>query len=163
MANPVLLELPAHDPRAELQIRLQQAPADHAEALLALYEILQKLHNLGVFEILRGGLVSSDKVAGIVIDTVNMPEFIRGIRNGMVLAKVLGSIEPELLEGLARALPEAIDALKAQNSKPPGLLSILKQFGSHDSRRVMALGGAMVEAIGRNLPHDKPGENHPPA
>jgi uncharacterized protein YjgD (DUF1641 family) len=163
MANPVLLELPAHDPRAELQTRLQHAPAEHAEALLALYEVLQNLHNLGVFEILRGGLVSSDKVAGIVVDTVKMPEFIRGIRNGMVMAKLLGAIEPELLEGLARALPEAIDALKSQNSKPPGLLSIFKQFSSHDSRRVMALGGAMVEAIGRNLPHDKPGESHPPA
>ena len=163
MANPVLLELPAHDPRAELQTRLQHAPAEHAEALLALYEVLQNLHNLGVFEILRGGLVSSDKVAGIVVDTVKMPKFIRGIRNGMVMAKLLGAIEPELLEGLARALPEAIDALKSQNSKPPGLLSIFKQFSSHDSRRVMALGGAMVEAIGRNLPHDKPGESHPPA
>jgi len=161
MAKPVLLELPEHDPRVELQTRLLHAPAEHAEALLAMYKVLQELHNLGVFETLRGALASSDKVVEIVVDTVKMPEFIRGIRNAMVMAKVLGSIEPELLEGLARALPEALDALKSQNSKPPGLLSIMKQFSNHDSRRVMALGSAMIAAIGRNLPNDQPGESHP--
>jgi hypothetical protein len=48
MAKPILLELPESDARAKLQARLQNAPLEHAEALLAAYEVLQGLHDRGV-------------------------------------------------------------------------------------------------------------------
>src|SRR5882724_13704168 len=108
MAQTIPLELPARDPRAELQARLQHAPVDHAEALLAAYEVLQGLHDRGVFELLRGALGSSDKVIEIVVDATKTPEAIRGIRNVIVLTQTLGTIEPELVEGIARSLPEAL-------------------------------------------------------
>src|SRR5437868_12777067 len=62
MAQPIPLELPARDPRAELQARLQNAPLDHAQALMAAYEVLQGLHDRGVFEMLRGALGSTNNV-----------------------------------------------------------------------------------------------------
>src|SRR5271163_1394955 len=139
MAQPIPLELPARDPRAELQARLERAPAEHAEALLAAYEVLQGLHNRGVFDLLRGALGSSDKVVEIVVETANMPECIRGIRNVMTLTKILGSIEPELVEGFARSLPEAIAYTKAHDSQPPGFWRILKQFSQKDFRRGLIL------------------------
>jgi uncharacterized protein YjgD (DUF1641 family) len=105
MAQPIPLNLPARDPRAELQARLQNAPLDHAEALLAAYEVLQGLHDRGVFEVLRGALGSSDKVIEIIVEAAKTPESIRVIRNVMILAKILGTIEPELVEGFARSLP----------------------------------------------------------
>ena len=155
MAKPIALELPARDPSAELQNRLQNAPAEHAEALLAAYEVLQGLHNRGVFELLRGALGSSDKVVGIVVETANMPECIRGIRNVMTLTKILGSIEPELVEGFARSLPEAIAYTKAHEAKSPGPLNILMQFMRKDFRRGLVLVNSLLTAFGRNLPHEK--------
>ena len=50
MAQPIPLELPKRDPREELRSRLEHAPADHAAALLAGYEVLQGLHDRGVLE-----------------------------------------------------------------------------------------------------------------
>jgi hypothetical protein len=58
MAQPVPLEIPARKPRAELRSRLEQAPEEHAEAVLAAYEVLQELHDRGLLEIMRGALVS---------------------------------------------------------------------------------------------------------
>ena len=55
MAQPIPLELPVRDPRVALQARLQDAPAEHAEALLAGYEVLQGLHDSGVFDLMRAG------------------------------------------------------------------------------------------------------------
>src|SRR5882724_1578546 len=130
MAQPIPLELPARDPRTELQARLQNAPLEHAQALLSGYEVLQGLHDRGVFELMRGTLGSSDKVIEIIVEMAKTQEAIRGIRNILVLAKILGSIEPELLEGFARSLPEAIAFTKAHESKPPGFFGILKQFSS---------------------------------
>jgi hypothetical protein len=54
MAQPIPLEIPPRNPRAELQSRLEHAPEEHAEAVLAAYEVLQQLHNRGVLEIMRG-------------------------------------------------------------------------------------------------------------
>jgi beta-phosphoglucomutase-like phosphatase (HAD superfamily) len=49
MARPIPLELPPRDPREELRNRLENAPVEHAEALLDSYELLQQLHDRGVF------------------------------------------------------------------------------------------------------------------
>src|SRR5579872_3527123 len=127
MAQPIPLELPPRDPRAELQARLQNAPQEHAEALLSAYAVLQALHDRGVFYLLRGTLGSSDKVMGIITEAAKTPQSIRGIRNVLILTKILGTIEPELVEGFARSLPEAIALTKAHESKPPGFWGILRK------------------------------------
>jgi hypothetical protein len=62
MARPIALELPPRDPREELRYRLQDAPVEHAEAILDSYELLQDLHDRGVFQLLRGALEASDKI-----------------------------------------------------------------------------------------------------
>jgi uncharacterized protein YjgD (DUF1641 family) len=156
MAQPIPLELPAGDPRKELQARLQNAPLEHAQALLAAYEVLQGLHDRGVFELMRGALGSSDKVIEILVEAAKTPESIRGIRNILILAKILGTIEPEFVEGFAKSLPEAIAFTKAHESKPPGLWGVLAKFGNNDFRRGLLLVNSMLEALGRNLPPDPP-------
>jgi uncharacterized protein YjgD (DUF1641 family) len=166
MSQPIPLVLSARDPRTELQARLQNAPLEHAQALLAAYEVLQGLHDRGVFELMRGALGSSDKVIEIVVDASKTPESIRGIRNILILTKILGSIEPELVEGFARSVPEALVETKACDLKPPGFWGILKQFANRDFRRGLVLINSMLSAFGRNLPSKQsisfvPGR-HPP-
>jgi len=161
MAKPIPLELPARDPRTELQARLQNAPLEHAQALLAGYEVLQGLHDRGVFELVRGALGSSDRVIEIIVEAAQTPESVRGIRNILILAKILGTVEPELMEGFAKSLPEAIAFTKAHGSKPPGLWGVLKTFGNQDFRRGLLLVNSMLEAFGRNLPPDAPKNGRP--
>jgi uncharacterized protein YjgD (DUF1641 family) len=152
MAEPIPLTLPARDPRAELQARLQNAPLEHAEALLSAYEVLQGLHERGVFELMRGALGSSDKVIEILADAARTENAIRGIRNLIILTKTLGTIEPALVESFARSLPEAIALTKAYEARPPGFWRILKQFRNRNFRRGLVLVNSMLEAFGRNLP-----------
>ena len=87
MATPIPLDLPPRDPRAELQTRLQNAPMEHAEALLSAYEVLQGMHDRGVFDLLRGALGSSDKVTEILLETAKSPEAIRGLVDGIRAGK----------------------------------------------------------------------------
>lgn len=155
MANPIPLELPPRDPRAELQARLQNAPLEHAEALLSAYEVLQGLHDRGILEVFRGALGSGDKLIEMLAGAAKSPESVRGIRNLIILAKILGTIEPELVEGFARSLPEAIAQTKAHDARPPGVWSILKKFRGRDFRRGLVLVNSMLEAFGRNLPPKK--------
>jgi uncharacterized protein YjgD (DUF1641 family) len=152
MAEPIPFQPPARDPRAELQARLQNAPLEHAEALLSACEVLQGLHDRGVLELLRGGLGSSDRLIEIVVDAAKTPESIQGIRNMIVLAKMFGSLEPQLLEGFTRSLAEAIVLTKAHPAKPPGFWRILRWFRNPNLRRGLVLVNTLLEAFGRNLP-----------
>jgi uncharacterized protein YjgD (DUF1641 family) len=149
MAEPILLNIPPRDPREALYRRLESAPQEHAEALLAAYDILQGLHDRGALDLLKGALGSSDKVLQILVDAGNTPEVIRGIRNLMIMAKIFEGIDPELLEGLERAVPEGLAA--AQSAEPPGFLELLKKLFSRDTRRVMAIMACVMDSLGKSL------------
>jgi uncharacterized protein YjgD (DUF1641 family) len=149
MAQPIPLTLPPRDPREALYHKLENAPQDHAEALLAVYDILQKLQDQGVLEIIRGGLGSSDKILEILVDATKTPEAIRGIRNLILLAKMADSLDPEMLGGLAKAIPDSL--ARAKTEKPMGLFRLLKSFRSADSRRAMTVIARITEALGKGL------------
>src|SRR6059058_1771929 len=112
MSQPIRLEFSPREARAELQTRLQNAPLQHAEALLSGYDLLQRLHDRGVLDLLRGGLGSSDKVLPIVVDGAKTPEPINATRNLLILSKVMFTLEPELLENIADAVPNGLAQAK---------------------------------------------------
>src|SRR3982074_600478 len=102
MAQPIPLEIPPRRPRGELRSRLEQAPEEHAEAILAAYEVLQQLHERGVLEIMRCGLSASDEILEKAVDAAKTPEGIRAIRNLLFFGRILGNIEPEWFKGIFR-------------------------------------------------------------
>jgi uncharacterized protein YjgD (DUF1641 family) len=100
MAQPIPLEIPPRNPRAELRSRLEDAPEQHAEAVLAAYEVLQELHDRGLLEIMRGALAASGEILEKVVDNTKTPEAIRAIRNLLFWRQILGSIAPEWFKGI---------------------------------------------------------------
>jgi uncharacterized protein YjgD (DUF1641 family) len=149
MAEPIALKLPPRDPREALFRRLESAPHEHAEALLAVYDILQGLQDRGLLEIAKGALGSSDKLLEIVIDAVNTPKVVRGIRNLMILIETADEIGPNLLENLGRALPVAL--AEASKPKPAGLWQVLKKLSGQDSRRVLVATASIMQSLGGAL------------
>ena len=151
MAKPIPLQLPERDPREDLRSRLDRAPLEHAEALLAGYEVLQGLHDCGVLELLRGLLGSGDKVLETVTEAARAPESVRAIRNLIVLGKTLGEIDPDLFQGFAMALPEAMRQAKAEGREPPSFIAILNKFRSKDLRRGLVAVNSLLEAWGKEF------------
>jgi uncharacterized protein YjgD (DUF1641 family) len=151
MAKPIPLELAPRDPREELRKRMEQAPAAHAEALLDSYELLQQLHDHGVFELLRGALGASDKLIETAVDAAKSDESVRAIRNAIILGKVLGSINPDVLQGVAVAVGETLGCYEKPIIEPPGLFSLLSQFRHKELRRSMALVNKFLEALGNQI------------
>ena len=151
MARPIPFEMPRRDPREELQSRLENAPAEHAEAVLAAYEVLQGLHDRGVLDLLRGALGAGDKVLEQVVAAAKTPGAIRAMRNLLLLARTLGEIEPELLSDLTRAVPKALVQANEEESRPPGLLKLIGTFWNRDFRRGLAAFNDLLAVFGRHL------------
>ena len=151
MAQPIPLEIPPRNPRAELQSRLEHAPEEHAEAVLAAYEVLQALHDRGVLEVMRGALAASDDILQKVVDQARTPEAIRAIRNLLFWQHVLGSIEPEWFKGIFQAIPEGIAQATAERDQPVNFFGLLRRLTSKDSLRGLAAAVDFLQAFGRNL------------
>jgi uncharacterized protein YjgD (DUF1641 family) len=151
MARPIPFELSRRDPREELKSRLDNAPLEHAEAVLSAYEMIQGLHDRGVFDLVRGALSASDRLLEMAVDEVRSPEGVRAIRNLLLLAKVLGTIEPELLRDFTLAIPKALAQANAEEARPPGLIKLLSTFSNRDFRRGLAGFNDLLMAFGKNL------------
>ena len=151
MARPIPLEVPAGDPRIALQTRLQAAAGQHAEALLSAYDVLQGLHDCGVFDLMRGALGSSDKVLDVAVGAAKSPESIRAIRNLLLLINMLSAIEPEILKTLTEATPQALKTMVRQPERP-GLWRLVKDFlWNRDFRHGLAAMNTMLEVFGRSI------------
>jgi uncharacterized protein YjgD (DUF1641 family) len=151
-----LVPVPAHNPdgvREELQRKLAAAPLEHAEALLSLWELLQIAEDRQVIDIAKGLLATSDNLVEKLAAGANMPGSIRAMRNGLLLAELLGALDPETLKALVQALPSAVKtgSESATAEKPPSLWSSVRGFFSADGRRTLGLMSGLAVALGAAL------------
>src|SRR5438067_5414293 len=149
MSQPIRLEFSPRDAREALHTRLQNAPLQHTEALLSGYDLLQRLHDRGVLDLLRGGLGSSDKVLSIVVDAAKTPKAINATRNLLILSKVMFTLEPDLLENIAKAVPNSL--AQAREQKPLSLWQLFKKMCSQDTRRALSVMVGLLESFGKSL------------
>jgi hypothetical protein len=108
MAQPVPLKL----------VHARPTPVGHADAVQAAYALLQELHDAGVLDVLRGLAGAGGDIATRLSQAANTPEAIATLRNMISLMKILGSIDPAILQSIAKIL-----------SKPrqPGLWTTLRR------------------------------------
>jgi uncharacterized protein YjgD (DUF1641 family) len=151
MAQPIPLQIPPRNPREELLSRLEHAPEEHAEAMLAAYEVLQQLRDRGVLEPARGVLAAGDDILEKVVDQVRTPEAIRSIRNLIFWQHVLGSIEPEWFKGIFKAIPDGLAKATSEPEKPIGLFGLLRRLMTKDGLRGLAAATDLLQAFGRHL------------
>ncbi len=151
MARPIALDLAPRDPRVELRRRLDEAPVEYAEALLDSYELLQQLHEHGVFDLLRGLLGASDKLVESAAGAAKAEDSVRAIRNAIILGKVLGQVNPDVLQCVATAAGETLGSYEKPVIEPPGLFSLLSQFRHQELRRSIALINRFLEVLGQQI------------
>jgi uncharacterized protein YjgD (DUF1641 family) len=151
MAAPITLESTDQNGQDGVQRCLDEAPVNHADALLAAYDLLQRLHDRGILDTLSGALTSSDFILETIVETANTPEAIRAIRNLILLSKLLGSIEPELLSRMAGAIPEGLAKTPGKPGETPSLLSLLQKLNNPDCRRGIAFAAGLLESVGKRL------------
>jgi uncharacterized protein YjgD (DUF1641 family) len=162
MAHPITFKPAPIDPHMELMKRVDAAPREHAEALLVAWDLLQTAHDQGILDLAQGLIGGKDIITGKLAEAANLPESIAAIRNGMAFARVLGSIDPDMLHRLSKALDDQSKKKleyekqramhggpKPKADEPPSLWHILKRTASKDGRRGLAFATDLLTALGR--------------
>jgi len=150
MANPLTFKPNPVDPHLELDRRLREAPHQHAEALLVLYDTLQAAHDKGVLDALHGMISAKDTIAGKLAEFGKTPEGEAGLRNLLQTAKLFAAIETEHLERLSNAFADADAQLKLERT-PPTLWQLFKRASSEDGRRGLSFFTLFLTRLSRAL------------
>jgi uncharacterized protein YjgD (DUF1641 family) len=129
------------DARVDLVRRVEQAPIEHAEAVLAAYDLLQRLHEKGLLDLLNGLLSAGDTIVDRVVDVVSSKEMVTALRIGLMFSNLLTLIDAD-----------AVHAVIADAGKEtPSLLSLGKQAASRDARRGLATAMGLLNVFGAAL------------
>jgi uncharacterized protein YjgD (DUF1641 family) len=151
MAKPIALEIAPRDAKRELLAKLESASAEHAAAILDSYELLQALHEAGVLELLRGAVSAKDQIVGSAVSATQSTEAVHALRNTIIFGKMLGSINPDLMQCIANAAGETLGSERRPVIDPPSLFSLLGQFRRPELRRSVALINRFLETLGTRL------------
>ena len=147
MAHQITFKPEPIDPQKELMNRVENAPREHAEALLAAWDLLEASHQKGILDLAQGVIGGRDIIAGKLAEAANSPDGINMARNLIALGRIAASIDPEMLYKVSRALDRNPPRVHAQE-KPPSLLSLFRQFRAEDTRRGLAYGLDILAAVG---------------
>lgn len=134
------------DSRGDLLRRVESAPAEHAEAVLAAYDLLEQLHEKDVLNLLTGLLAAKDTVVDHVADVISSPEAIKALRLLLMLGNSLKTLDADRLHEVLNSGEE------------PSLLSIGKQMASKDARRALGVMAGLLNVFGAALAKN---EHHP--
>jgi len=150
LANPIAFQPKAANAKINLQRRLEAAPAEHAEALLVAWDILQAAYDQGLLDTAHGLVTAKNTILGKLAEAAKGPEGVAAIRNGIALVEVLMAVDPEILDGLVKAITAA-GKEHEREVKPPGIWGIVKRAMSEDSRRGLSFMTLMLESVGKSL------------
>jgi uncharacterized protein YjgD (DUF1641 family) len=150
MANPIAFKPAPIDPKQELSRRLAAAPTEHAEALLVAWDILQAAHDEGILDTVHGLVGAKDTIFAKLAFYAKQPEGVATIRNLLAAAKIVGTLDPELLDRLSRVLVDATHEHQ-QEQKPPSLWQLFRRSTSADSRRGLSFLTLLLNGLGRSL------------
>ena len=136
---------------AELRSDLEHASTQHAEALLAAYEVLQDLHEQGVLEILRGAIGARTRSLRRWWTAVNTPEAIRAIRSLLYLGGTLGRIEPDWFQRNIPGNSRRYGPGDGRAKPASRVLAIVAPDSQQRQSRAVAAAVDLLEAFGRHL------------
>jgi len=134
-------EFTPRNSREDLIRKVEQAPVAHAEAVLAAYDLLQRLHEKGVIDLLNGLLSAGDTVVERLVDVVSSKEAVTALRIALTFGSLLSSIDPGKLHAV----------ISNTGQEAPSLLAIGKQAASKDARRGMAAAVGLLNVFGEAL------------
>ena len=129
------------DSREDLLRKVNEAPAKHAEAILAAYEVLEKLHEKDVLNLMKGLLGAKDTVVDHVADLVSSQEMVNLLRLSLLAGNLLKDINPDDLHSV----------LKEAEGEPPSLFQIARRMTSKNARRAMGAAGGLLNVFGAAL------------
>jgi len=134
------------DSREDLVRRIREAPTEYAEAILASFALLQKLHDAGLLSLASGLISAGSTIIDRLADVADSPQAVTALRTTLIFGSVLNTLDADELH----------KAMQVEE-KDASLLRILKGLTTKQSRQLAMIGVNLMNVIGRALARRNPG------
>lgn len=139
MANPVSFrEFTPTNSRQDLLRRLEAAPEQHVEALLASYELLQRMHDEGLIDLANSLLSAGGTIMKRVADLMDAAELVATIRAALAVTNLLRAVD----------LNELHNLLSGANFQSPSLMRLRRELMSEDARVGLVTSVGLLKVFG---------------
>lgn len=125
--------------RDDLARRIQDAPKEHADAILAAFALLQKVHDAGLLSLVSGLISASDTIINHLAAVADSKQAVTGLRTALILGSLLNTLDPDELE----------KAMKVEKDVP--LLHIIRGLTSKEALQAAFIGVNVLNVVGRAL------------
>ena len=126
--------------REDLARQIREAPSEHAEAILAAFALLEKLHDAGLLSLASGLISAGSAIIDRLADVADSPQAVTALRTTLILGSVLNTLDADEL-----------DKAMQVGEKDASLLRILKGLMTKESRQVAMIGVNLMNVIGKAL------------
>jgi uncharacterized protein YjgD (DUF1641 family) len=126
--------------REDLARRIREAPADHADAILAGFELLEKLHDAGLLSLASGLISAGNNIIDRLAVVADSQQAIVALRAALIFGSILNTLD-------ADELHKAMQVQKNDAS----LFRILIGLTTKESRQVAMIGVNLLNVIGKAL------------
>jgi len=99
--------------------------------------------------------VAANKILEIIVESTKSPEAVRGIRNLLILTKVVGSDRSETMNKFTAAVPGALAAAAKRKQPNRQVLGALRILRSKNLRRGLAVMNGILKGWQRVSPLEK--------
>lgn len=139
MAVPVnFREFTPTNSRQDLLRRLEAAPEQHIEALLASYELLQRMHDAGLIDLANGLLSAGGTVISKISDVMEAREVLTALRTTFMLTNLLRVIDANELHNL----------LSETSARPASFVGLGRELMNEDVRTGIATSIGLLKILG---------------
>ena len=128
------------DSRDDLVRRIREAPQEHAEAILASFALLQKVHDAGLLSLASGLISAGSTIIDRLADVVDSPQAVTALRTTLILGSVLNTLDTDELHKAMHV-----------EEKDASLLRILRGLMTKESRQLAMIGVNLMNVIGKAL------------
>lgn len=126
--------------REDLARRIREVPVEHADAILAVFALLQKLHDCGLLSLASGAISAGNTIIDRVADVADSPQAVTALRSTLILGSILNTLD-------ADELHKAMQVEEGDAS----LWKILKGLTTKEARQVAMVGVNLMNVIGKAL------------
>ena len=128
------------DSREDLVRRIREVPKEHAEAILATFALLQKVHDAGLLSLASGLISAGNTIIDRLADVADSPQALTALRTTLILGSVLNTLDADELHKAMQV-----------GEKDASLLRILKGLMTKESRQLAMIGVNLMNVIGKAL------------
>src|SRR5262245_56308179 len=81
--------------REDLARRIREIPAEHADAILSAFALLQKLNDSGLLSLASGAISVGNTIIDRVADVADSPQAVTALRSTLILGSILNTLDAD--------------------------------------------------------------------